>query len=460
MRQGFQQRASRLDFDAGRPETVAPLSLPAASARSEYMRRGRIQTVVVAVGCLVTVAAVGGLVVVHRGLGTAEALARHGLWSEVHAPLGRYLWLYPSDTRANLLAAEALVRDDTQPLVRRITESLACLARIPDTSPAAAPARIAEARVQLFLRYEPMAASRSLERAVRLEPTSLEAHLLLWKLLELTGRAEDAEDTFWTCLELSPEDQRPLRLREWYVSQFFPLTSTADVDRLMGFRGAPSDPGAAVERRRYQRFRLAEPQEPVPHAALAALFLRENEPELAFEVLDEAAAQMPQERQTNPFILGVVVETLLELGETEHARETFDRWPEPHTGRWYSLVQGRVLQEAENDPAAAAAAYATAQTTWPGQVDWRTVNRRAGCLARAGDGDSAAAERERVQLIQEQIPQERLQSLLDALGRPEAPEVATEMALFYRGLQRAREAEAWEAVAARGGARGTAAAGL
>lgn len=414
----------------------------------------------VGVLCLLAALLVVGLVIVNRGLGTAEALAKHGLWSEVHAPLGRYLWLHPSDTRANLLAAEALVRDDSQPLVRRITESLACLARIPDSSPAAVAARIAEARVQLFLRYEPMAASRSLERAIRLEPTSLEAHLLRWKLLELTGRAEDSEDTFWRCFELSPEDQRPLRLREWYVSQFFPLTSTADVDRLMGFRGAPSDPGAAVERRRYQRFRLAEPQEPAPHAALAALFLKENEPELAFEVLDEAAAQMPQERQTNPFILGVVVETLLELGETEHARETFDRWPEPHTGRWYALVQGRVLQEADNDPAAAAAAYATALTTWPGQVDWRTVNRLAGCLARAGETEAAAAERERVQLIQEQIPQERLQSLLDALGRPEAAGVAAEMAVFYRGIHREREAEAWEAVAARDGGSGTAAAGL
>jgi tetratricopeptide (TPR) repeat protein len=427
--------------DAGRPLLVAPHSF----------RKARLATLVAAV--LVPIALAGGAAIffAEQGLATGERLARHGLWQEVHRPISRYLWLHPASPRANLIAAEALVKDDSIPLMQRITDSLRCLGRIPDTAAEGVSARIAEARVKLFLRYEPMAAEQSLAKAIAIDPESLEAHLLSWKLLELTGRAEEAEEVFWKCLALSPEEQRPLRLREWYVSQFFPLTATAELDRLMGFRGSAAEPGVAVEMRRLQRFRLAEPQEPVPHAALAELFLRENEPELAFDVLDEAAAQMPVERQTNPFILGVVVETLLELGEAEHARETFDRWPEPHVGRRYWLVRGRVLQEADNEPAEAADAYRESLLTWPGEVDWRTTNRLAGCLARAGKADAAAETRGIVQQIQEALPQETLQNLLDALASPANPEVALEMARFYRQIGRVREAEAWDAVVTESG---------
>ena len=199
MRQSFQSRAGRRNCKAGRPATVAPLVCSETMAGAATLRNGRVATVLVAAVLVAAVFAGGAWWFASRGLATAEGLAKHGLWQEVHQPLARYRWLHPSDARANLLAAEALVKDDSVPLGRRITDSLACLARIPDTSPNAVDARIAEARVELFLRYEPMAASRSLERAIDLEPVSLEAHMLLWKLLELTGRAEETEEAFWQC---------------------------------------------------------------------------------------------------------------------------------------------------------------------------------------------------------------------------------------------------------------------
>jgi thioredoxin-like negative regulator of GroEL len=447
MRQRFLLKACLQENETGRPATVAPFCFAGLVPRESGVKAGRARGLVLGALGLATLA-VGVLwVAASRGLATAEGLARHGLWEDVHAPITRYLWLFPDDPRANLLAAEALVKDDSLPLVKRITESLGCLARIPDDSSGAVAARIAEARVKLFLRYEPIAASRSLERAIQLDPSALELRLLLWKLLELTGRAEEAEDTFWASYELSPDAEKPRRLREWYVSQFFPLTSTAEIDRLMGFRTTASEAGTAVEMKRFQRFRLAEPAEPVPHAALAEFFLRENEPELAFEVLDEAAGQIPQVQQTNPFILGVVVETLLELGETEPARETFERWPQPASGRRYALVKGRVLQEAAEDAGAAAEAYREALSTWPGEIDWRTMNRLAGCLARVGDTEGAAAERQLVQQVQDRIPQDRLQALLDGLGTPDDPLVADAMADFYREIGRPREADAWAGVA-------------
>ena len=427
--------------EAGRPVTAAPFLCRSADGRQAKAAVMAVSAVVIA-----GLVSLGGWRVVEQGRTTAEQFAKHGLWQEVHAPLARYLWIHPGDAQANLLAAEALVKDDSLPLVRRVTDSLVCLARIPESAPEAVEARIAEARVKLFLRYEPMAAARALERAIQLDPTAVEPQLLLWKLFELTGRGEDAEERFWACYRLSSAEEQPMRLRDWYLSQFFPLTSTSELDRLMGFRGAATESGVSVEMRRLQRFRLAEPQEAVPHAALAELFLRENEPELALEVLDEAAGELTLERQKDPFILGVVVETLLELGEAEPAIETFGRWPQPADGRRYWLVRARVLQEAENDPMGAAEAYRKGLVSWPGSIDWRTLNRLAGCLARAGDAEQAALEREHVRRIQEQIPQERLQALLDALASPGDPKVAAVMAAFYRDIERPQEAAAWQQV--------------
>lgn len=413
-------------------------------------RSGRAATVslVLLVAAIALVG--GGWWLASRGLATAASLAKHGLWAEVHAPLGRYLWLHPSDPRANLLAAEAVVKDDSLPLIDRITRSLACLARVPDTADEAVAARIAEARVQLFLRYEPVAAERSLERAVKLDPQSLEAHLLRWKLLELTGRADDVEPVFWACYDLTPPEQKPLRLREWYVSQFFPQTSTAEIDTLMGFRLSPAEDGAGVEMRRLQRFRLAEPAEPLAHAALAAVFLRQSEAELALDILDEGASQMMPEQQADPRLTSQRIEALLELGEMEQAGEAFERcsWPPERRQSW--LTRGRVLQEVGDDPAGAAEAYHRALVAWPGEVDWRTVNRLAGCLAQAGDAAAAADERQRVERIQAELLPDRLRELLDSLGDPADADVAARMAAFYRGIGRGREAEAWQAVATEG----------
>ena len=108
------------------------------------------------------------------------------------------------------------------------------------------------------------------------------------------------------------------------------------------------------------------------------------------------------------------------------------------------------MQEAGDNPAEAALAYREALAGWPGVIDWRTMNRLAGCLSRTGNAEQAAAERQRVQEVQQELPQERLQQLLDSLATPDDPAVAEAMAGFYRAIGRDREAAAWKAVEAAG----------
>lgn len=424
--------------------------MPSTTTRQVVGRgvSGRYRSLAALVVLGVAVAAAGLAAWCHGGLAMAQGLARHGLWPEVHAPLVRYLRLHPRDPAANMLRAEALVKDDGLPLLQRITESIDRLERIPDDAPEAAAARTAAARVHLFLRYEPSAAWRSLERALAIDPDSLDAHLLAWRLLELIGRVDDVEEWFWKAYELSPSAEKALRLREWYASQFFPQTTLAEFDTLMGFRRAMTDPVDIVEGRRLQRFVRAEPAEPWAHAGLARWFLSRGEPEVAVEVFDRAATVVPAEKRVDPYYLSTEIDVLCDLGEAERAAEALSRWPRADRSRRFALARGRVLQDADGDPAGAVQAYDEALALWPGPVDWQTVNRSATCLARAGDEQAANERREEARRIERLMKEEVHQRLFKRLADLSDPAVLEEVETFYRDLKRPREAEAWAAVRA------------
>lgn len=418
--------------------------MPPSSSRSQAGRGESGWSRFLAACGVFTLLAFGAAVVwCHRGLSAAERLARHDLWAEVHAPVARYLLLHPRDPAANLLCAEALVKDDSQPLVRRITESIERLGRIADTAPEAVRARIAAARIHLFLRYEPTAAWRSLRRALELDPDSLEAHLLSTRLLELVGRVDDTEEPFWRSYELTPEGERPLRLRDWYASQFFPQTALAEIDTLMGFRQAASDPTDLVEGRRLQRFIRAEPTEPWPNAALARWFLARAEPDVAREVVETAATAMADEGRRDPFFLATWIDVLCELGEADAAAEVFARWPPEDRGRRYHLARGRLLQDSADEPGSAVPEYDAALAIWPGPVDWRTVSRAAACLTRAGDEAGATRRREEAKRIEKLMEEPFHKALFTRLANLGDPAVLADAEAFYRGLGRDREADGW-----------------
>lgn len=392
----------------------------------------------------VSVACAGLAVWCQRGLPEARRLASHGLWAEAHAAAGRYLFLHAGDTEANLLCAEALAKDEAMPLERRVGGAVRCLGRIPDDDPRGGEARRAEARVLLFLWRDAFSAERSLRRALAKDPDDAEAHYLAWKVLTLTRRHEEAEAHFLAVLRGTPSREQGKVLREWYFTQFYPVTATTDLDGIMGFRATPADKATEVESNRLFTFRGADPLDPLANAAMARWFVSEEaDLPFALDLIDGALAARPDECRRQPFFMGTLVDVLVDLGEMERAGREFDTWPPTEDSRDYWLARGRVEDEVHGDPAAAAAAYEKALGIWPGEIDWRTMNRAATCHARAGDRERAVALRARGGELERLLEEKTQSRLRAALVRLDNAEALREVADFYETIQRPVEAAAW-----------------
>ena len=380
-----------------------------------------------------------------RGLGDARRLAKHGLWTEARGAAERYLLLHPREAGANLLFAEALAKDESVPLPQRIGGAVSRLRGVPDTAPEAGAARKAEARVLLFLDRDAFGAERALAAALALDPDDVEAHTLAWKILDLTRRNEDAEPHFQRVLAGTPPSERGAVLRDWYLSQFYPVTSTMDLDGLMGFRLTPADEATAVESNRLLGFRGADPDASAANAAMARWFQSKGDLRFALELLDGALAARPEEAASDPFFLGTLVDVLIDLGEMDRAGEVFAGWPEGDRSRSYWLATGRVEQEVRDQPAEGAAAYEEALSSWPGPIDWRTMHRAATCHARAGNGERAAELRSRAGALEGMMDEKVHAGLRKALVRLDNRDLLRELVDFYDKIERPEEAEAWGA---------------
>ena len=378
-----------------------------------------------------------------RGLRSARTLAKHGLWSEARGAAARYLLLHPRDAEANLLVAEALAKDESLPAAARVDEAVERLRRVPDDDPRAAAARKAEARILLFLGRDAVRAERAVRRAVAADGDDAEAAYLLWRLLDLTRRHEDAEPCFRTVLAATPAAERGKVLRDWYLSQFYPVTATMDLDGLMGFRLTPADDATRVESNRLVGFRAAHPDSSTANAAMARWFQSNGDLSFALELLDGALAARPEEARSDPFFLGTLVDVLIDLGQAERAGEVLDGWPDGDRSRGYWLARGRVEQEVRDQPAEAARSYEEALRTWPGPIDWRTMHRAAGSHARAGDTERAAALRSRAGTLEGLLDEKVHAGLRKALVGLDNPESLRQVVDFYREIERPEESGAW-----------------
>jgi tetratricopeptide (TPR) repeat protein len=361
--------------------------------------------------------------------------------------LARYRWLHPHDAEAHLLYAEALVKDENLPQDAAVADALRHLRAIPDTASLGTRGRTQEGRLELFVLHHPSRAEGLLRRALELDADAPDPHYVLWKLKDLTGRSHQAEHEFWTVYEASPIEHRAWRLREWYMSQFYPATANPLLDRLMGIVPRQTDPSQG-EALRFLRFRNAEPEAPLGYAALARWFQLEGDSRFALTTLDQAKANIPDPEQ-DPYFTGTLTSLLIELGELERADQCFQRWPEPRSGYEYWLTEGQVLQEVRGEYAQACAAYDRALSEWPGPIDWRTRNRKANCLARLRDQAGAARERERAKVLENLMEEKLHQRLRRALGFLEDPMQVQMVVDFYRQIDRPREAAAWEEQVAR-----------
>jgi tetratricopeptide (TPR) repeat protein len=379
---------------------------------------------------------------VERGKSTAEALLAGGSYGRARARLNRYLWLHPRDPHAHLLMAEALIRDDSLPADHSVGAAIGHLQCIPDESSQGAEARIREARLEFLIRKRPVRAERLLRRAIEQEPGSFEAHAMLWKVFDLTGRADLTEPIFWRCYELAPAHKRGALLRDWYLSQFAPGSASEPLDRRMGFVGPGEEWSRFVELRRLIEFRNTEPAAPQAHAAIAQWFLlRQNDAEQAIEAFRAAtAAELPF---GEPLYVARLTEACLHLGWHEHAAESFAQWSAPRDGYYYWKTRGMVDEEVHHDFPSAVEAYGRAILVWPGECDWSTRFRLANCLMRLGKETQAAEVRARALTLQPLMEPSLHQHLREVLTEFDRAGSLEDLARFYENLGRLGEADCW-----------------
>lgn len=381
-------------------------------------------------------------------LAEGKRLAKKGRWSEAEAALSRYLRLRQSDHEARMLLAESLVRssDAAKEPDEVIESALAVLAMVPDDAPQAAEARLRAARLVFLLQRRPAAAEQLLRRAISLDPDSYPAHVLLWRVLDMTRRPEAVEPVFWRVMRLAPASKRLFHLRDWYFSQFAPAPANFDLDREMGFVPTAAPPDATlIEFIRYRTFREQEPGTPMHYTAEAKVLYFGGDYAAAMQVLDEA----PQSAAwADPSYVALRAEVALELGEVEEFRRCVEHWPEPAAGFSYWEIQGIYHEEVEADPAGALEAFDRALAEWPGPIDWSLTHRKANCLRRLGRVEAAEQTQQRAIELEKLIAPDYQKDLRRAVTSLNDPESLDKLAAFYQEIGREKEATLWQEYAA------------
>ena len=378
----------------------------------------------------------------HRGLSAAETSVRHQDWPQARHQLERYLWLHPNDSQARSLMAEALVRDDDLTVEKSVRPAIGHLQQVSESSPQFAEARMREGRLRFLVLLQPSAAEKQFRQAVAADPKSVDANLLLWKLLDMTGRQSMSGPSFWRLYDLTPEKSRGMRLRDWYLSEFHPGTANSAFDEKMGFvpRGSASSEGAVFKR--LLEFREQDPNSQLTHAALAEWFRLQGDPQHALFLLQQAP-QLNALSQ-DPFFYATQVEVLIDLGEFDGAVEVMESWPKPHSGYSFWRCRGIVNDEVLKDFQAAITDYSKALAIPAGKTDWPLMERKAHCLVLAQRKAEAAALRKKAKVVErlmEGAVHQRMRRILAELQRPEG---LLEMCDFYHKLGRTREVESWQ----------------
>jgi hypothetical protein len=346
----------------------------------------------------------------------------------------------PNDAELILLWAQAVISGRNRTPQQAAELALTRLQQIPDSSPLAAEARMREGRLGLLVLQKPDFAEVRLRKSLELGPPTLDANYLLWKLCDLTERVSEAEPWFWAAYELTPEEQQPERLREWYTSQFSPQAGNAELDRLMGFLEPNKFSDDAVTLARLAAFRSHEPESFLTAAAEAHFMIHLRDRDPAIELLLKHW-QRPG-ANANDFLMSTLVDVLLETGRLDEAQVIFERWTPSEGFRWLRTA-GRMQQIVYQQDAEALELFERARPIWPGPIDWSLLHYQAQSLAKLGrrsDSESARAKAKEIELLMElDVHRELRQALLD-LGRPQNLQ---KMQDFYQKIGRDREAQEW-----------------
>ncbi len=381
-------------------------------------------------------------VVALRAHDRAQRAIRIQDWRAVRSELQTYLNVFPSDDSARLNLAEAFFKDARLDPERAISSAIQQLGHVQRESPLFPAARIQEARMSLFARLQPQRAESLLREAMATDPNNVDAHYVLWKLHDLTGRSHLAEPQFRKVLESTPSEQRPFRLREWYMSQFYPATANPEIDQLMGFLVPGAVHTAVMELRRLETFRDREPSAALNHAAVARWYSLEGDPKAALLLLQKAldVAEAPLQE---PFFVATLTQVLFDLGEFDNALKHYRAWPGEVVGYEHSRLGAILADEVARDYGRAVRGYREVIAVWPGQADWRIQYRLARCLAKAGDESAAETMRgqaKQVELLMEEDVHSPLRRMLET---PAQLEICQRMTQFYEQLGLVYEMQQW-----------------
>ncbi|MGE5195303.1 MAG: hypothetical protein ACM3U2_22650 [Deltaproteobacteria bacterium] len=396
---------------------------------------------------LVVTVLVGGLLAgcgalyIHGDFAAAQRLLVRGHHRAAKVRLQRYLRLYRSDARARLMLAQAIVADDDRPAEDAARDAVAELALIPDESPCAAEARTRAGRLLFLILLRPGDAEPLFDKAIELKPDALDPCIMLWNLRNVTGRFHLTQALFWRIYDLSADSDRPLRLRDWYLSEFGRGSAFAELDRKLGVLEKDASPSMHSEFDRLRYIRLAQPDWPPGTAALARLLRDEGYRELALQVLELAGP----EALHDPYFIGTRIQLAMDAGDFDEATEWFSRWPEPREGYEYWFFRGTIADEVRRDDAEAIVSYEQALREPLGDTDWQVLNRLAHCLLRSGRIAEARTARERAGQLEKLMEREFHQKLRKAFGDLDNPDSIREIIEFYRKLGRQREVAEWNA---------------
>lgn len=418
------------------PPEPAPTALPPAAHRRTLFLRGLL-----ALGVVIALSVVAWM---SLGLRTArEAMSRDDLKS-ARSAVERYLRLFPGNPEARLLAGNAYFQDDSLPPVETAEKAISHFSRIPDSSHLAAEARLLAGRAAFLVRQEPARAEALLRQSIELNPDQFDAYYLLWQMYNMTERYFDCEPLFREVYRLCPPEERAFRLREWYSSQFTPLSACSQLDLLMSFREEAEVPSEEVALRRLTAFYEYEPQQPAIAAALAQWHIRNQSRESALEVLEK----FPDHdlARKNRYFQAAHVEALIEAGQLERANAEFALWSGPKSGYQYSRIAGIHAQEVQGDLAAAEEFFHQAAATWPGPSDWMLMNRHSRCLALRGKKDDSLRVQAEARRVEGLTDLKIHQKIRQALGELENPDGLEEVVRFYESFGRTWEVEAWKSV--------------
>ena len=395
-----------------------------------------------AVTLLVGVSAGGYLYHVRQGLTRAEDLMRHRFWRHAREELQNYLTWFGQDARARLMYAESLAQDDSLDPRLAASQAVAQLEAISLDSQLKSEALARAGSLQFLVLNQPVRAERSLRQSLQLNPQAADTHHMLWLLYDLTGRHHLTEEVFWRVYELTDEDDRIQCLREWYLSQFYPLSARVELDRMMHFVGPDEAPDRVTESRRYRRYLEEEPDGAMGYAGLARWCQREGDLNSALRFIHEGREKI-RDIEREPFFVAAEVQIFLDLGRFADAQAGWQNWPVPKAGYDYCKATALVLDEVVGDYPGALKAYEEALRLWPGPMDWRLRYRYSTCLTRAKRIDLAEKQRQQAKQIEnlmDDAVHTKLYAAMDTLSDPTA---LAEVADLYRQLGRPREADSW-----------------